>query len=251
MEERKQALAPPGSVLRDARQNRGWSEEDVAAQLNLLASQVIALENNDYSRFNAELFVKGFLRRYADLLGIKAEPLLADCEHHFADDRAKSAVKTLQPTPADRVAKLIIALLAAVVVWAVSVYLNRGGDSDVAKELVAATVLYLPAQDIGKDLLRASSKQDNTTVSAFGDAKPAVLTIRCRDTVWIKIRDQRRDALMSSVMTAGEERELKGYEPFEIEVADWRAVSLAYNGQNLVLEGDDHQPAARLLVGEQ
>ena len=104
MEERKQALATPGSVLRDARQNRGWSEEDVAAQLNLLASQVIALENNDYSRFNAELFVKGFLRRYADLLGIKAEPLLADCEHHFADDRAKSAVKTLQPTPADRVA---------------------------------------------------------------------------------------------------------------------------------------------------
>lgn len=251
MDERQATLAPPGSVLRDARQNRGWSEEDVAAQLNLLASQVIALENNDYSRFNAELFVKGFLRRYADLLDINAEPLLADCEHHFADERAQTAVKTLQPTPADRIAKLILALLVAIVVWSISVYLNRGGDSEVSETAASATVLYLPVNDIGRDLLRESTPDGVQETSAFGDAKPAVLTVRCRETVWIKIRDQRRDALMSSVMTAGEERELKGYEPFEVEVADWRAVVLAYNGQSIVLEGDEHEPAARLLVGEQ
>ncbi len=251
MEERQQTLAPPGSVLRDARQNRGWSEEDVAAQLNLLASQVVALESNDYSRFNAELFVKGFLRRYADLLGINAEPLLADCEHHFADERAQTAVKTLQPTPADRIAKLIVALLLAIVVWSVSVYLNRDTDHEANEASVSATVLYLPVKDIGRDLLRASSQGDEPEASAFGEPKPAVLTVRCRDTVWIKIRDQRRDALMSSVMTAGEERELKGYEPFEVEVADWRAVALAYNGQSIALEGDDNEPAARLLVGEQ
>lgn len=251
MDERKQTLAPPGSVLRDARQARGWTEEDVASQLNLLASQVIALESNDYSRFNAELFVKGFLRRYADLLGLKAEPLLADCEHHFADSAAQAGIKTLQPTPADRVAKLIIALLAAIVVWSVTVFLNRDKGGEEQPEQAAASVIYLPPQDIGRHLLQASQKQDETAMAAFGDAKPAVLAIRCRETVWVKIRDQRGDSLLSSVMTAGEQRELKGYEPFQVEVADWRAVSLAYNGNNVSLEGDDHQPAARLLVGEQ
>lgn len=66
-----------GEQLAAARQARGWSIEDVAAQLNLAPRQVRAIESGDHAALPGMPITRGFVRAYAKLLKIDAAPLLA------------------------------------------------------------------------------------------------------------------------------------------------------------------------------
>ena len=68
--------AGSGQLLRAARLERGLSIDDVARQLRLSVRQVIALEEDDYSRLSSATFLRGFVRNYAKLLQMDAAPLL-------------------------------------------------------------------------------------------------------------------------------------------------------------------------------
>ena len=66
----------PGEVLRAAREKAGLSLREVADKLHLLPDQVIALETSNYKRFNAEIFCKGYIKAYGQLLGLPVDPLI-------------------------------------------------------------------------------------------------------------------------------------------------------------------------------
>jgi cytoskeleton protein RodZ len=66
----------PGALLQAARERAGMPREKVAARLNLLLSQVVALEEDRFERFPAETFVKGHLRSYARLLKMDVDQVL-------------------------------------------------------------------------------------------------------------------------------------------------------------------------------
>jgi cytoskeleton protein RodZ len=66
-----------GGALRAAREQQGLSVTDVAKQLRLGNKQVEALELDHFSDLPESTIVKGFIRNYAKLLKISAEPLLA------------------------------------------------------------------------------------------------------------------------------------------------------------------------------
>lgn len=68
----------PGAVLRAARESHGWSVEQVADSLKLAPRQVHALESEDYASLPGMPIVRGFLRSYAKLLRIDADPLLVN-----------------------------------------------------------------------------------------------------------------------------------------------------------------------------
>src|ERR1044071_2177023 len=66
----------PGNKLRIARERACMTRETVATRLNLLISQVTALEEDNFQRFPAETFIKGHLRSYARLLKINVDEVL-------------------------------------------------------------------------------------------------------------------------------------------------------------------------------
>ena len=66
----------PGRSLREVRERTGLSVADVAAQTRLAPRQIEALEADDFARLPEMPFVRGFVRNYAKLLHIDAQPLL-------------------------------------------------------------------------------------------------------------------------------------------------------------------------------
>ncbi len=68
--------ALPGKVLAAERERRGLSVADIAVQLFLTEAQIKALEVGDYETFPAPIFVTGYLRNYARLLDVPADPLV-------------------------------------------------------------------------------------------------------------------------------------------------------------------------------
>jgi cytoskeleton protein RodZ len=66
----------PGRRLRLARQARGLDIDRVAAELHLSPERIAALERDDYPALSGSVFVTGYMRSYARLLGLDPEPLL-------------------------------------------------------------------------------------------------------------------------------------------------------------------------------
>ena len=73
-------ILSPGEQLRKARQGYRWSVEDVAANLNLTADVVRALESGDHEALPEAIFVRGYLRAYARLMEIDESLVLTDAE---------------------------------------------------------------------------------------------------------------------------------------------------------------------------
>jgi cytoskeleton protein RodZ len=70
----------PGARLRREREARGLSEQQAAETLNLDPSVVANLEANDFAALGAPVFVKGHLRRYANLLELDADEIVGAYE---------------------------------------------------------------------------------------------------------------------------------------------------------------------------
>ena len=70
----------PGEQLRKARQGYRWSVEDVAANLNLTANVVRALESGNHEELPEAIFVRGYLRAYARLMEIDESVVLTDAD---------------------------------------------------------------------------------------------------------------------------------------------------------------------------
>lgn len=65
-----------GGALRQARETQGLSIQDVASKLRLGPKQIEAIEADRFEKLPEPTIVRGFIRNYAKLLKINAEPLL-------------------------------------------------------------------------------------------------------------------------------------------------------------------------------
>lgn len=68
----------PGERLRIAREKIGLSCEDVAVHLKLNAEKIHLIEQGDVSNLAAPVYVAGYLRAYAKLVGLPGEKIVAD-----------------------------------------------------------------------------------------------------------------------------------------------------------------------------
>ncbi|MBI5438978.1 MAG: helix-turn-helix domain-containing protein [Nitrosomonadales bacterium] len=66
-----------GKMLREARERIGLSVADVANQIKFAPRQIEALEADDFRHLPEMTFVRGFVRSYAKILDMDAQPLLA------------------------------------------------------------------------------------------------------------------------------------------------------------------------------
>lgn len=76
----------PGQMLREVREARGLKVDDVVSQLKLSRRQVEALEADAFTELPGLTFVRGFVRNYARLLEIDADPILALLDRHSSPD---------------------------------------------------------------------------------------------------------------------------------------------------------------------
>lgn len=66
-----------GVQLQQARQDKGLSQEQAAGRLHVPVHVIAALEQGQWEKLGAPVFIRGQLRSYARLLGVDAEPLMA------------------------------------------------------------------------------------------------------------------------------------------------------------------------------
>lgn len=76
----------PGERLRSARVSAGLEISTIAAQLHLGDAMVHALERDDYQAMPGRVFVRGYLRNYARLVGVPDESVLKQFDEQLPDE---------------------------------------------------------------------------------------------------------------------------------------------------------------------
>ena len=118
----------PGHLLREAREECGYSQKEAARDLHLTSKVINALEESDFDLIASSLFARGYIRSYARHLGLDGQALVAefDAVYGVPDQNGKpmAGIRQMgqQSKPGDAWVKLIsivfvIGLLVASVVW--------------------------------------------------------------------------------------------------------------------------------------
>lgn len=83
------AYAPLGEALSAARKAKKLTQQDVSNNLRLSIKQITDIENNEFSALPQPM-IRGFIRNYARLLELDAEPLLESYRARVPDKAPKS-----------------------------------------------------------------------------------------------------------------------------------------------------------------
>lgn len=77
----------PGAQLAAQRILKDYSQEYVAGKLHLRVNIIELLEADDYEHMPEAVFIKGYLRAYAKLLGVDSDSLLQAFHQHYSNNK--------------------------------------------------------------------------------------------------------------------------------------------------------------------
>jgi cytoskeleton protein RodZ len=246
-----------GRALAAAREARGLTQADVAAQLRLSTRQVRAIEAEDLAALPEGPFVRGYLRGFARLVDLPAEPLLALLNARLrpseplrgAVEGAK-AVSPLQRTPREPVSGrfAIGAAVAALLVFAlfgwwtmrpappappaaqVEIAPAAGAAQSAAAVGAAPHAPGAPAA-VEQPAAEAGDASGPAAAEPVAQVPDTALTLRFRGLSWVEIRQADGAVLLSQNNPAGTQRTVDGVPPYTLVVGNASKVDLEFRGR--------------------
>ncbi|MDH5479571.1 MAG: DUF4115 domain-containing protein [Nitrosomonas sp.] len=241
-----------GQVLRNAREERSMSIDDISRQLRLSVQQVEAIERDAFDRLPpGRTFLRGFIRNYANLVKLDPDPIL----QRLPDQ--SPAVSPVVRTPfqieemsyssdQDRSRNKLIFIIMGLIVLAFIVYFvypsndwgmkagrNSAAELDsTGQELIqldlplssssAPTGQYAGVTPFGHNQL----KPPNTisTLNAFGS-----LHFRFTTEARVIVTDGDGKTIFEQLKVAGSEQTISGKRPLFVVVHNASGVALTYN----------------------
>jgi len=118
----------PGHLMRQAREDKGWSQKDTASALHLTSKVINAIEEDDFDVIPSFVFARGYIRSYARHLGLDGQALVTEFNavYGMPDHNSKpmSAMRKTdrQSRPGDTWVKLVsglfvVGLIVVSVIW--------------------------------------------------------------------------------------------------------------------------------------
>lgn len=122
----------PGAQLAALRAKNGYSPEYVAGKLHLRLQLLELLEADDYTQMPQPVFIKGYFRAYAKLLGISADPFIEAYIAISAEDKKVERTlwqsKKLPKPQGKRTSWRPVLLLVGLVIVIVSLIWQKNKD---------------------------------------------------------------------------------------------------------------------------
>lgn len=255
----------PGPSLRRAREALGLTEQQAAEQLNLDATIVRALENDDLAALGAPVFARGHLRRYGTLVGLSAETLLSAYERSATQPAQPSLVphSRLDMAPVRgrprwpwALGGMLMFLLAAGLVAYVSEYGFTLPQRDAMPDVSATAVLdtageaevdRVPAQGAAGSFAAGTADVPPTDGSTVAPATPAVpvpdgtapvvppghvsVGVSFAADSWAEIYDGAGQTVLYDIGRAGTQRSFAAAAPLSVTFGNAPGVTLVVNGR--------------------
>jgi len=183
-----------GERLRAARDEKGLSLEDIAAQTRIPRRHLEAIEAADWDRLPAPTYTIGFARNYASVVGLDRAEIADQLRSEMGGQRASSTMsEVFEPAdPARTMPKSLVigAILAVIVLVLAMSWLSRR-SLDQPDEAVANTT---PAP--------AAPQAAAPTPAPTPAQQPVTLT--ATDAVWLQVYEKGGQTFFSGLLQPGQ-----------------------------------------------
>ncbi|RYZ68977.1 MAG: helix-turn-helix domain-containing protein [Lysobacteraceae bacterium] len=247
-----------GAVLRAARESSGLSLAEVASRLKMQTRVLQALEDDDWQRLGAPVFVRGQLRSYARLLKVDVEPFLeqfrlepvrpADLVSHSHTPRYQRMMESL----ARRAVYVVITGAIAIPVWVATqshIGDNAGGTT---ASLDMMPVAAPAAQADGMQPRPASEARATPYVASLTPPLPRVganaLTLRMVGDSWVQVIAPDGSSIEQGLFKAGEQRNFRQGQVGRVVLGNAAAVEVQQSGSTVDMTPYKRANVARFAV---
>ena len=262
-----------GSYLKHERELRGFSLEEIAAKTKISILFLQALENNQFDDLPEKVFIKGYIRSFARIIGSDEHEMLNAFDDTVDPPPSAETGGALAETKKFFQGKKILlglglaAITLAGAVWATNFLshkfsasskkaVSESGDRGVVRNSfkpIAESVKPNKFSSLVNKASELKAKRDitpglSTQTNAGNETArstseivdwPLTLTIKIQGDTWFNISiDGSREE--DFVLPLGVEKNFYGTESFGMNIGDRDRVELRLNGQILVLpEGEE------------
>lgn len=258
-----------GERLRAARRENDISVRDIAKELHLDEPKVRALEENSFEVLGAPVFAKGHLRKYAELVGVPVDDILAD---YYQLNRSAGAPPVVGPKRAQPrdislgpwiLGGVLIIVVAAAAYWwftrepqvedaaaiepaTLAPFISQGEDDTVAEDLAVDNTSDLAAA--GEDTADAEETPEAVesaplrTEPVIQDASESLLPqvqieLTYSGDCWTEASDASGRQLFYDLGSAGRVITIGGDAPIRIVLGDADNVSIRVEGRDYSIPG--------------
>lgn len=267
----------PGAMLEHERTRQGLSIQQAAEGLHLDAWIIEAIETNRFLALGAPVYAKGYLRKYAVLLGLAPDVIVAryDALTDTPIEPTPVPVMTTAPPPRPKWPKYLgWSLLAALVLaigfvafeflWPASeVTAPPTTTSTVtapaptpSSEPTSVPVVAAPAP-VAEERSRPAAPVESTPVETRR-ATPAAttstsgesvrLTLAFSDPSWAEVYDATGKRLFYDIGQAGRARTVEGAAPLNVVIGVAAAVNVQVNDREIVVPRRANRDSTRFVV---
>ena len=244
-----------GERLADARREQQISVLEIAKELHLDEPKVRALERNEFGILGAPVFAKGHLKKYAELVGVDPDDVLADYYQLERAGEMPPLVSTRRRprqelSPGPWIAVIVVVIVVATAYWWFTsrpLQTEPAVSDQVVDEETAPGVAVPPGTD---DSMIAEPEQtveemvgepesaeppvEETSSPALADGQMRMLLTYTGDC-WTEITDATGRRLFFDLGNDGRTVELTGAEPFNVLFGNPGNVNVLVNGDDYAL----------------
>ena len=205
-----------GEVLSSARNKNKKEIEKIAEKLRIRSRYLEALENSEYDVFPGRIYALGFLKAYAEFLGLDADDLVTRYKEEI---KGVSEKPVIMPMPESQVIlpslKILAgALVLGVVIWLLWYFFSFREEKEPVLPPITQEEPLVEAQVVVEEKKEEPKQQETPAVNTKKEeAKPADkkanatkknrVQLKAKEEVWIEILND--DTLViSKVLKKGE-----------------------------------------------
>lgn len=227
-----------GEILRSEREQKGLSIKDIEKATSIRSLYLDAIENDNYDIIPGEVYVKGFIRNYANYLELDAKNIIdlyrqaknpSVTENVKTDDtiEEKTDNKSVQPSDSRAgKAKWIIAGVVGVVVIG-SLWWTMGSHNRQSQQAPdtrpAPTSPYAPAQP---------APTPSVSEKPVVQANPVVVVAKYTDSCWTLVTADGKE-VYEGIPKIGETLTWEAQKDLTVQLGNAGGVEMVYNGQSL------------------
>ncbi|MFF5398158.1 RodZ domain-containing protein [Peribacillus butanolivorans] len=218
-------LTELGNRLKEAREAKGLSLEDLQELTKIQKRYLIGIEEGNYSMMPGKFYVRAFIKQYCEAVGLDSEEIFEQYKSEvpsvYSEELPEqlSRVQSRKTIPAgdskvvEMLPKILVAVLVigvAILIWVlVSSNMSKPDSDDKKNDKQNAAVGYNKSDDFNKEEEKADKKQDvkkEDTSDKKEDASDAV--------------DEKTQQELAVVSTSGKNStyELKNTDTFKLKV---------------------------------
>jgi len=231
-----------GKKFCSSRESKNLKISDVADQISFSTRQISEVESGNFSSFIAKVYLYGFLKSYAELLGINIEKTLVKLKE--MDNKLSSYEDNLKTNyKKSNGSKSVLGFLAISFVSIISIfYFLDPLDSHMLNskvKLLQETPESLSASDatvvLASNSLNAQElNDDGVTIQTLDETYVEDLgfTLKAVDDAWFKIKDESNLETDSVFLLRGQEYKVKDVSSFLISTGNLGALEVFLNGES-------------------